>query len=78
MSWIQPFEAEFGPDGSLYVIDFGEGTGSGRGGSNAGAGIYRIDYVANGRPPTAKIAATPDSGRTPLAVTFSSRRVVRR
>ncbi len=72
MSWIQPFEAEFGPDGSLYVIDFGEGTGSGRGGSNAGAGIYRIDYVANGRPPTAKIAATPDSGRTPLAVTFSS------
>ncbi|MCG5473059.1 ThuA domain-containing protein [Micromonospora sp. LAH09] len=72
MSWIQPFEAEFGPDGSLYVIDFGEGTGSGRGGSNAGAGIYRIDYVANGRPPAVKIAATPDSGRTPLAVTFSS------
>ncbi|MFI7575489.1 ThuA domain-containing protein [Micromonospora sp. NPDC049497] len=72
MSWIQPFEAEFGPDGSLYVIDFGEGTGSGRGGSNNGAGIYRIDYVANGRPPTAKIAANTDSGPAPLAVTFSS------
>ncbi len=72
MSWTQPFEAEFGPDGSLYVIDFGEGTGSGRGGSNAGAGIYRIDYVASGRPPTAKIGSNKDSGPAPLAVTFSS------
>ncbi|MEV0460326.1 ThuA domain-containing protein [Catellatospora methionotrophica] len=72
MSWIQPFEAEFGPDGSLYVIDFGAGSGSGRGGSNEGAGIYRIDYVANGVPPTAKITASRDNGPAPLAVTFSS------
>jgi glucose/arabinose dehydrogenase/PKD repeat protein/type 1 glutamine amidotransferase len=72
MTWIQPFEAEFGPDGSLYVIDFGEGTGSGRGGSNEGAGIYRIDYVANGKPPTAKISSNKDSGPAPLAVNFSS------
>ncbi|MEU7823752.1 ThuA domain-containing protein [Catellatospora sp. NPDC049133] len=72
MSWIQPFEAEFGPDGSLYVIDFGAGSGSGRGGSNDGAGIYRIDYVANGVPPTAKITASRDNGPAPLAVTFSS------
>ncbi|MEH0937034.1 ThuA domain-containing protein [Micromonospora psammae] len=72
MSWVQPFEAEFGPDGSLYVIDFGAGSGSGRGGSNEGAGIYRIDYVANGRPPVAKAAASRDNGPAPLAVTFSS------
>ncbi|MFD0592196.1 PKD domain-containing protein [Catellatospora coxensis] len=72
MSWIQPFEAEFGPDGSLYVIDFGAGSGSGRGGSNDGAGIYRIDYVANGVPPTAKITTNRDNGPAPLAVTFSS------
>ncbi|PZG18274.1 ThuA domain-containing protein [Nonomuraea aridisoli] len=72
MSWIQPFEADFGPDGSLYVIDFGEGSGTGRGGSNEGAGIYRIDYVAGGRPPVAKLSATPDSGPAPLTVTFSS------
>ncbi|WP_329109021.1 ThuA domain-containing protein [Micromonospora sp. NBC_01699] len=71
-SWIQPFDAEFGPDGSLYVIDFGAGTGSGRGGTNEGAGIYRIDYVATGRPPVAKASANRDSGPTPLAVTFSS------
>lgn len=72
MSWIQPFEADFGPDGSLYVIDFGEGSGTGRGGSNEGSGIYRIDYVANGRAPTAKITASADSGPTPLTVQFSS------
>ncbi len=48
MSWIQPFDAAFGPDGSLYVIDFGEGSGVGRGSTNTNAGIYRIDYVADG------------------------------
>jgi glucose/arabinose dehydrogenase len=72
MSWIQPFEAHFGPDGSLYVIDFGAGSGTGRGGSNDGAGIYRIDYVADGRPPVAKLTADRDSGARPLRVQFSS------
>ncbi|MEU6643890.1 ThuA domain-containing protein [Saccharomonospora sp. NPDC046836] len=72
MEWIQPFEAQFGPDGSLYVIDFGAGSGTGRGGSNDGAGIYRIDYVADGRPPTAKITTSADSGKAPLNVSFSS------
>ncbi|MEV4809003.1 ThuA domain-containing protein [Micromonospora avicenniae] len=72
MSWIQPFDAEFGPDGSLYVIDFGEGSGSGRGGSNEGAGIYRIDYVAHSRPPVARLSADQDSGPAPLTVAFSS------
>ncbi|APU14827.1 ThuA domain-containing protein [Actinoalloteichus fjordicus] len=72
MDWIQPFEAEFGPDGSMYVIDFGEGSGTGRGGSNEGSGIYRIDYVAEGRVPTARVAAAPDSGQGPLEVSFSS------
>ncbi|MFF0724140.1 ThuA domain-containing protein [Streptomyces sp. NPDC004134] len=72
MSWVQPFEADFGPDGSLYVIDFGEGSGTGRGGSNENAGIYRIDYVAEGRPPVAKLSASADSGPAPLTVEFSS------
>ncbi|PXY24426.1 ThuA domain-containing protein [Prauserella flavalba] len=72
LEWIQPFDAHFGPDGSLYVIDFGEGSGTGRGGSNDGAGIYRIDYVADGRPPTAAITPSTDSGKAPLKVSFSS------
>ncbi|WP_326769273.1 ThuA domain-containing protein [Streptomyces sp. NBC_01591] len=72
MQWNQPFDADFGPDGALYVIDFGLGSGTGRGGSNEGAGIYRIDYVGDGRLPDAKITADRDNGAAPLSVGFSS------
>ncbi|MFB7212930.1 ThuA domain-containing protein [Streptomyces sp. NPDC056255] len=72
MQWNQPFDADFGPDGALYVIDFGLGSGTGRGGSNEGAGIYRIDYVGDGRLPDAKINADRDNGAAPLSVGFSS------
>ncbi|KIF77821.1 sugar-binding protein [Streptomyces sp. 150FB] len=72
LKWNQPFDADFGPDGALYVIDFGLGSGTGRGGTNDGAGIYRIDYVADGSLPTAEATATPDSGAAPLNVKFSS------
>ena len=44
-TFVSPFDAEFGPDGSLYVMDFGGGSGVGRGSHNDGSGIYRIDYV---------------------------------
>ncbi|MET9054080.1 ThuA domain-containing protein [Streptomyces bacillaris] len=72
MEWNQPFDADFGPDGALYVIDFGLGSGTGRGGSNEGAGIYRIDYVGDGRLPDAKLSVDRDSGPAPLTVNFSS------
>ncbi|MFD9222653.1 ThuA domain-containing protein [Streptomyces sp. NPDC060064] len=72
MAWNQPFDADFGPDGALYVIDFGLGSGTGRGGSNEGSGIYRIDYVGDGRLPDAKVSAAPDTGSVPLTVKFSS------
>ena len=61
-------DMDFGPDGSLYVIEWG----SGFGGNNADSGIYRIDYVARGRRPIAHATATPDNGPAPLTVQFSS------
>ncbi|HEX5979935.1 MAG TPA: ThuA domain-containing protein, partial [Thermoleophilaceae bacterium] len=64
----RPMDIEFGPDGSLYVIEWG----SGFGGNNLDSGIYRIDYVGAGRRPIAQAAATPDSGPAPLTVQFSS------
>ncbi|MFM9371202.1 ThuA domain-containing protein [Streptomyces sp. Da 82-17] len=73
MKWNQPFDADFGPDGALYVIDFGVGSGTGRGGSNEGAGIYRIDYVGDDRLPEARISASPDNGPAPLTVKFSGK-----
>ncbi len=59
---------DFGPDGSLYLIEWG----SGFGGDNADSGIYRIDYTAGDRKPIAKATATPDNGPAPLQVQFSS------
>ncbi|MFD4771881.1 ThuA domain-containing protein [Streptomyces niveus] len=73
MKFNQLFEADFGPDGSLYVIDFGVGSGAGRTGViNQGTAIYRIDYVGDGELPTAEITATSDTGPGPRSVKFSS------
>ncbi len=67
-TFFRPHEMEFGPDGSLYVIDWG----SGFNGNNANSGIYRIDYVAGARRPIARATSDKDSGPTPLTVQFSS------
>ena len=64
---------EFGPDGSLYVIDWGTGFN----GNNADSGIYRIDYVAGERRPIASATSDKDNGPTPLTVNFSSARLER-
>ena len=70
-TFVAPFEAEFGPDGSLYIIDFGRGSGAGRGSTNTDAGIYRIDYAADGRRPISQFTADVDSGPEPLTVAFT-------
>ena len=69
-TFVAPFDAEFGSDGSLYIIDFGSGS-AGRGSANTNAGIYRIDYAENGRRPVAQISANVDSGPVPLEVNFT-------
>ena len=56
-----------GPDGALYVLDYGTGWGL-----NANTGLYRIEYSPGGRAPVAKAAADKTSGVRPLAVAFSS------
>ncbi|NJC16218.1 PKD repeat protein/glucose/arabinose dehydrogenase/type 1 glutamine amidotransferase [Micromonospora profundi] len=68
MSMIRPMDFEFGPDGALYLIEWG----SGFGGNNDNSGVYRIDYTAGDRAPIAAASATPTSGPAPLTVTFSS------
>ncbi|MGC4767724.1 ThuA domain-containing protein [Micromonospora sp. DT44] len=68
MSMIRPMDFEFGPDGALYLIEWG----SGFGGNNDNSGVYRIDYTAGDRAPIAAAAANPTSGPAPLTVEFSS------
>ena len=69
IDWSQPMDMEFGPDGALYVLDYGTGWFGG----DANSALYRIEYVQGGRRPIAVVAAdkTSTSG-TPLTVQFSS------
>ncbi|MFC4588527.1 ThuA domain-containing protein [Sphaerisporangium corydalis] len=64
----KPMDMKFGPDGALYLIEWG----SGFGGDNTDSGIYRIDYVSGNRAPIAKAAADKTSGPAPLTVAFDS------
>ncbi|MGH3757845.1 ThuA domain-containing protein [Actinophytocola sp.] len=72
--FLRPIDLELGPDGSMYVIEWGSNYGgSGRGDPNFDSSIYKINYVRPGeRSPQAQGAATPTSGQAPLAVEFSS------
>ncbi|MGW6648486.1 glycosyl hydrolase [Streptomyces sp. CB02130] len=61
----QVMDSAFGPDGALYVLDYGTGAGN--------QALYRVEYLAgSNRSPVAKAAADRTSGPTPLAVSFSS------
>jgi len=64
--FLAPIDSKFGPDGSMYVLDWGGGYGR----DNPTSGLYRIDYVSGSRSPVARIDAEPDSGQAPLEVTF--------
>ena len=64
-----PMDMEFGPDGSFYALDYGNGgyfTG------NENSAVYKFNYVAGDRSPIAQASADPDSGQSPLTVQFSS------
>ena len=69
----RPMDLDFGPDGALYVIEWG----SGFGGDNADSGVYRIDYVAGNKAPIAEATASVTNGLAPLAVQFNSDRLQR-
>ena len=66
----QVMDMAFGPDGALYVLDYGTGANN--------AALWRIEYLGGtNRNPVAKAAGTPTSGQSPLNVTFSSAGSVR-
>ncbi|MGH8776289.1 MAG: ThuA domain-containing protein [Jiangellaceae bacterium] len=68
MEFLRPMDMTFGPDGAMYLIEWG----SGFGGDNTDSGIYRIEYTGGVLRPDALASADPTSGPAPLAVTFSS------
>jgi cytochrome c len=63
-----PMDLEFGPDGALYVLEYGDGYFS----ENPEAQLARIDYVRGNRTPIPRVSANPGNGQAPLTVSFSS------
>ncbi len=67
-SFVHPMDFQFGPDGAMYLLEYGSGWFSGA----SDAGLYRIIYNAGGKSPVAKASADKDNGTAPLTVAFSS------
>ncbi|MFD6041617.1 ThuA domain-containing protein [Streptomyces koyangensis] len=67
-SGTQVMDMEFGPDGALYVLDYGTGYFGG----DANSAVYRIENATDGYAPVAVAKADKTSGQGPLEVTFSS------
>ena len=63
----RPIDIEFGPDGAMYLIEYGETWGV-----NQDAKLVRIDYVSGNRTPRAIASVKNNVGREPLVVELSS------
>jgi PKD repeat protein/type 1 glutamine amidotransferase len=63
-----PMDMQFGADGNLYLLTYGDGFFV----ANPDAGMYRFEYVAGEQKPKAVLNATPTNGVAPLVVQFSS------
>ncbi len=65
--FARPIDMDFGPDGTLYMLEYGETWGV-----NKDARLIRIDYVRGNRTPVAVAKAENNIGRHPLTVSLSS------
>ncbi|WP_428965349.1 PQQ-dependent sugar dehydrogenase [Micromonospora fluostatini] len=63
-----PMDLEFGPDGALYVLEYGDGYFA----ENPDAQLSRIDFVRGNHTPVPTISADVLGGHAPLRVAFSS------
>jgi sugar phosphate isomerase/epimerase/glucose/arabinose dehydrogenase/regulation of enolase protein 1 (concanavalin A-like superfamily) len=67
--WDNPMDIEFGPDGALYALDYGDGFFR----QNPDAGLYRVNYAPDNKTPQARFSADPISSSTaPLEVSFDA------
>ncbi len=65
----RPIDLEIGPDGALYVLEYGTGYG----GDNEDAQLVRIEHEATGDlTPIASARASRTAGKAPLEVHFSA------
>ena len=65
----RPIDIKIGPDGALYLIEYGD-----QWWKNNDSRIARIVYRRGNRPPVAKIIASETAGKQPLALRFEASR----
>jgi len=61
-------DMEFGPDGNLYMIEYGTGWFT----RNENAKLSRIRYIESNRPPVLEASVSRNSGSAPLEVRFDA------
>ena len=66
--YISPMDIEFGPNGSMYVVEWGQGFNE----NNPDSGVYRIDYIQGARSPIAVANVDNDAVPVGTTVNFSS------
>ncbi|WP_164851286.1 PQQ-dependent sugar dehydrogenase [Larkinella soli] len=64
----KPISMKFGPDGALYLLEFGALWGG-----NRDSRLVRIEYIPGNRPPIARLETGTDAGAAPLPTRFSAR-----
>jgi PKD repeat protein/glucose/arabinose dehydrogenase/type 1 glutamine amidotransferase len=66
-----PHDIEIGPDGALYIIEWGNDFNFAAQNINPDSGLYRIEQRTGGLPALASAQADPSSGPAPLEVQFT-------
>jgi cytochrome c len=69
LAFDRPLEMKFGPDGAMYVIEWGTEFGSA---NSTGAKLVKIQYTQGAATPIAVASSNIGSGSLPLTVNFSS------
>ena len=64
-----PMDMEFGPNGDLYMLEYGTGWFQ----ANADARLIRIEYNGGNRKPVVRVAADRTKGAVPMTVNLSSK-----
>ncbi|MFM9001346.1 MAG: PQQ-dependent sugar dehydrogenase [Opitutia bacterium] len=64
----RPVDATFGPDGCLYLLDYGETWGA-----NPDSALLKISYVRGNLQPVAKLSVSTPAGPAPLKTTLSAK-----
>lgn len=69
MEFSRPTDMEFGPDGALYILEYGREWFS----KNKGAKLVRIEYSEDNRLPKVMATVEENKGAAPFTVNFSAK-----